>query len=179
MKKIFGIGFHKTGTTSLNVALSQIGYRVTGPNGINDPEIANNLITMCREIVPLFDAFLDNPWPLLYQDLDAMYPDSKFILTLRPTEQWIKSIVTHFGNQTTEMRKMIYGIGFPLGNEDIYKDRYDLHNEQVIAYFANRPDDLLVLKISEGEGWDKLSSFLGIDNIKTEFPHKNKATDRL
>jgi hypothetical protein len=30
--KVFGIGFHKTATTSLAKALSYLGYRVTGPN---------------------------------------------------------------------------------------------------------------------------------------------------
>ena len=29
--KVFGIGFHKTATTSLAKALSYLGYRVTGP----------------------------------------------------------------------------------------------------------------------------------------------------
>ena len=40
--KIFGIGFHKTGTTSLAQALKMLGFSVTGPNGINDPNIADN-----------------------------------------------------------------------------------------------------------------------------------------
>jgi UDP-N-acetylmuramate-alanine ligase len=38
--KVFCIGFHKTGTTSLAVALKTLGYRVTGPNGVHDPDIA-------------------------------------------------------------------------------------------------------------------------------------------
>ena len=177
MQKIFGIGFHKTGTTSLNVALSEIGYRVTGPNGINDPKIESNMFKMCHDLVPLFDAFLDNPWPFLYQKIDKLYPESKYILTIRPVDQWIKSIITHFGSQTTEMRKMIYGVGFPLGNEDIYKARYEQHNNEVLKYFADRPDDLLVLKITAGEGWEKLAPFLGI-NMMDSFPHKNKAIDR-
>ncbi len=35
--KVFCIGFHKTGTSSLAVALKTFGYRVTGPNGVNNP----------------------------------------------------------------------------------------------------------------------------------------------
>lgn len=178
MLKVFGIGFHKTGTTSLDNALSQVGYRVTGPNGVNDANIKQSMIQMCTDIVPKYDAFLDNPWPLLYQRLDGMYPKSQFVLTLRPTDEWIGSIVNHFGSEKTEMRKMIYGVGCPKGNEAVYIDRYEQHNKDVLTYFENRPDDLLVLKVSEGEGWEKLSPFLGVDVIGNAFPHENKASNR-
>lgn len=179
MVKIFGIGFHKTGTTSLDSALSQLGYRVIGPNGVNDPNIQKNMITMCKEIVPKYDAFLDNPWPLLYKRLDQMYPKSKFILTLRPTALWLRSIVNHFGSKETEMRKMIYGVGCPKGNEAIYSARYEQHNNEVLDYFSERSDDLLVLKISEGEGWEKLTPFLGVETRGDAFPHKNQALGRI
>ncbi len=175
MPKVFGIGFHKTGTTSLNVALQQLGYRITGPNGVNDPHIHNNLDKMCHDLVPKYDAFLDNPWPLLYSKLDKSYPDSKFILTMRPVDQWINSIVNHFGDETTPMRQMIYGLGSPKGNETIYKERYNQHNKDVLDYFSDRMDDLLILNISEGDGWETLCPFLGKKIIKEDFPHKNKA----
>lgn len=38
--KVFCIGFHKTGTTSLELALIRLGYRVTGSFGTKDPHIA-------------------------------------------------------------------------------------------------------------------------------------------
>lgn len=178
MPKIFGIGFHKTGTTSLNTALRQLGYSITGPNGVNDPNIKDQLNQMCLDLVPQYDVFLDNPWPLLYRKLDLMYPNSKFILTLRPVDKWIESIVNHFGEETTPMREMIYGVGSPKGNEEIYMIRYKQHNKEVLKYFSNRKDDLLILEISEGDGWDKLCPFLERDIIKTPFPHKNKAQNR-
>lgn len=178
MTKVFGIGFHKTGTTSLNLALQQLGYRITGPNGVNDPDISQNLDQLCKNIVPEFDAFLDNPWPILYKKLDKIYPGNKFILTTRPTDKWMKSIISHFGHQSTPMREMIYGKGFPIGNEKIYIERYTKHNEEVLEYFANREKDLLILDISNGDGWEKLCPFLNKDIIDTPFPHKNKASDR-
>jgi len=69
--KVFCIGFHKTGTTSLNVALNTLGYRVTGPNGVNDPDIAKNVLRMADDLVKRYDAFQDNPWPIIYKELDA------------------------------------------------------------------------------------------------------------
>ena len=109
--KVFCIGFHKTGTTSLGDALTTLGYRVTGLAGKNDPEIGNHVLDMARRLVGEFDAFQDNPWPILYRELDAMCPGSKFILTLRDPEPWIRSQVRHFGRSETPMRRWIYGVG--------------------------------------------------------------------
>ena len=54
--KVFCIGFHKTGTTSMAVALKQLGYKVTGPNGVNDPDIEKNVRSMAYNLVDEFDA---------------------------------------------------------------------------------------------------------------------------
>jgi hypothetical protein len=43
--KVFCVGFHKTGTTSLALALEILDYRVAGPTGINDPNIAKNVLS--------------------------------------------------------------------------------------------------------------------------------------
>lgn len=176
--KVFCIGFHKTGTTSLAVALKTLGYRVTGPNEVNNPNIENNVIATAHELVDKYDAFQDNPWPIIYKALDVKCPDSKFILTLRDSESWIKSQVKHFGRKETPMRKWIYGVGCPEGNEDIYVKRFEDHNEEVKNYFKDRPQDLLVLDLAKGDGWDKLCPYLRIDIPNTSFPHTNKANDR-
>ncbi len=175
---IFCIGFHKTGTTSLAVALKALGYRVTGPNGVNDPNIENNVLSMAYKLVEKYDAFQDNPWPIIYKELDAKYPGNKFILTLRSPDTWIKSQVMHFGCKHTPMRKWIYGVGCPEGNEDIYIKRFEDHNKEVLDYFKNRPKDLLVMDLAQGDGWDKLCPFLGVEIPNLPFPHANKADER-
>ena len=68
--KVFCIGFHKTGTTSLELALKKLGYRVTGSFGTKDPDIAGKVHDMAYAMVPEYDAFEDNPWPILYRELD-------------------------------------------------------------------------------------------------------------
>jgi hypothetical protein len=130
-QKVFCIGFHKTGTKSLAEALTLLGYRVTGPNGTKDPDIAKNVNDMAYRLVEQYDAFQDNPWPIIYQALDQHYPNSKFILTMRPTDPWVDSVVRYFGANSTPMRQWIYGAGSPLGNEDIYIRRYEKHNDNV------------------------------------------------
>ena len=113
--KVFCIGFHKTGTTSLGVALRRLGYRVTGPNGVKDRKISENVFPMAHDLVKKYDAFQDNPWPIIYKEMDAAYPGSKFILLERNPESWIRSQVKHFGRRNTPMRKWIYGVGCPQG----------------------------------------------------------------
>jgi hypothetical protein len=176
--KVFCIGFHKTGTTSLATALTTLGYRVTGPNGIRDPDIATNALPMALRLVEEFDAFQDNPWPVLFRQLDESVPGSRFILTLRPASSWIESQVRHFGKLSTPMREWIYGAGCPEGNEDLYLRRYDSHNREVLDYFGRRPQDLLVMELERGQGWSELCGFLGCATPSLPFPHENRAGDR-
>ena len=176
--KVFCIGFHKTGTTTLEVALKKLGYRVTGSFGTKDPDIASKVHDMAYAMVERFDAFEDNPWPILYKELDARFPGSKFILTRRPAEAWIRSQVKDFATTETPMRRWIYGenAGCPAGNEDTYIERYERHNREVLEYFSDRPGDLLVMDIPADAGWDKLCAFLGRDVPNKPFPHANKAS---
>lgn len=176
--KVFCLGFHKTGTTSLAFALKALGYKVTGPNGINDPDIGRNVLPMAYDLVDKFDAFQDNPWPIIYRELDINYPGSKFILLLRDPHSWIKSQVKHFGREETPMRTWIYGVGCPEGNEDIYLNRFTHHNKDVIDYFSDRPRDLLVMDLAKGDGWDMLCPFLDVDIPPMDFPHANTSSDR-
>ncbi len=176
--KIFCIGFHKTGTSSVKNALQRLGFTVTGPNGVQDVDIARNVYTMVDALVPQFDAFQDNPWPVLYRYLDEKYPGSKFILTVRSSESWIKSQLTHFGSRTTPMREWIYDVGCPKGNEDRYIKRYEDHSHTVREYFKDRPGDLLVLDLTKGDGWDRLCTFLKKEVPDEPFPHKNKSSSR-
>ncbi|WP_172824553.1 sulfotransferase family protein [Vreelandella subglaciescola] len=176
--KIFCIGFHKTGTTSIALALEQLGYKVTGPNGIRDPDIAFNALSMCKQLVNDYDAFQDNPWPLFYREMDEMFPGSKFILTLRDEQSWMRSQLTHFGANETPMRRWIYGVGCPLGNEETYLEIYRQHYDSVRKYFSNRPNDLLEMDLSNDDGWEELCEFLEHDIPDSVFPHVNKAVDR-
>ncbi|HET7717366.1 MAG TPA: sulfotransferase [Bauldia sp.] len=178
--KVFCIGFHKTGTTSLKEALKILNYRVTGPFGLTDRNIAANVEAKARELVPQFDAFQDNPWPLLYEFLDKEYPGSKFILTVRPTDKWIASVTDHFGTGQPPMREWIYGPGRgnPVGNEAVYVARYERHNREVLEYFKGRERDFLVFDLFAGDGWQKLCAFLDHPIPRDPFPWQNSKRKR-
>ena len=178
--KVFCIGFHKTGTTSLGKALRILGYKVKGSFGVDDPDIAEKVHELFPPIVEQYDAFQDNPWPILYEELDAQYPNSKFILSVRDPDAWLKSQIKHFGIRETPMRKWIYGesAGCPVGNEETYLKRFNRHYAAVYEYFRERTDDLLIMDLANGDGWDQLCGFLGCDTPRKSFPHANKANSR-
>lgn len=178
-KKVFAIGFHKTATSSLGSALTILGYRVCGAVGVRDPDIQTNANSLIDEHVAHFDAFQDNPWAVQYQYLDNKYPDNLFILTVRDEKDWFASALAHFGSEDTPMRKWIYGVGHPAGNEAIYLARYQQHIRAVKQYFQNRKAQLLIMDITAGDAWSVLCDFLGKDIPTAKFPFENAMLQRL
>lgn len=48
---------------------------------------------------------------------------------------------------------------------------YEDHHRRVADYFAQRPDDLLVMDLAKGDGWRSLCPFLGVSEPDVPFPH--------
>ncbi|MCC7333021.1 MAG: hypothetical protein IT232_10495 [Flavobacteriales bacterium] len=173
-QKVFGLGFHKTGTSSLASALHQLGYKVCGQQNVLHNELLNHNLTPFFELAKNNDAFEDDPWFLLYKEMDIAFPGSKFILTDRDVNSWYKSCLNHFYEDSTPIRDFIYGKGFPKDNEETFKKVYLKHQAEVKEYFLNRPNDFIVIDFTMGEGWEKLCPFLGIEIPEFNFPHTNK-----
>ena len=178
-QKVFCVGFQKTGTTSLGLALDGLGYTTAGYHQFRDMADADRL-TMDQlrdrafEVANEHDAFKDTPWPILYKELDRAYPGSKFILIIRDTEKWIASATGDFGEIENSIHQLIYNSPYPIGNEDSWVQRYEHHNRDVQQYFANRPDDLLVMRMDKGElNWVTLCEFLGVAAPDKPWPRAN------
>ena len=107
------------------------------------------------ELANRFDAFQDNPWPILYKELDRKFPGSKFMLTLRPSDAWIRSVVNHFGKGRNADARVDIQSGTRWVTKTVYIARYERHNREVMEYFNNRSEQLLVFNITAGEGWTK------------------------
>jgi len=194
-EKIFNIGFHKTGTTSLTHFMKDNGYKslhstaysmsrlnLGSQTDINEdtsePVNLEGILdkTLLQELVQEYDFFSDNPWPLLYRLLDQSFPNSKFILTRRNTGSWIKSLVKYSGSQHTRMRQLVYGYGNPENHVTHYRKVYSKHNKDVVRYFGNRKD-LLVIDIEDDDSIiaESLAEFLGLGEDRAPFPTANKA----
>jgi hypothetical protein len=122
--KVFCIGFHKTGTTSLTVALRELGYSLTGRQRLKYVTRWGDLWLAAVRIAKDLQVFQDNPWPIYCEELDRLLPGSNFILTLRDSQSWIRSQFLRFGEKDSRMRRWIYGVGHPEGNEPLYVSRY-------------------------------------------------------
>jgi len=174
--KIFCIGFQKTGTTSLGKALEILGYNVCGPTGVTDPRIHTKALEWAIARIPQYDAFQDNPWPLLYKELDTLWPGSKFILTTRTPRSWIRSMRRYFGDYKAPAEEWIYGDDCtPMRNPRRCLKVYKKHYREVQEYFQDRPEDLLIIDFSKGQGWSELCSFLGRSQPDIAFPRSLKS----
>jgi hypothetical protein len=71
------------------------------------------------------------------------------------------------------MRRHIYGddAGSPIGNEAVYRARYDRHNAEVRAFFGDKQVPLLTMDVTRGQGWAELCEFLGHEAPDRPFPH--------
>ena len=176
--KVFCVGFQKTGTTSLQYALSKLGYRVGGVFSVKDLDRREQMFERAMELLPQFDAFADNPWCLYYREFDAAVPGSKFILTTRDPEKWYASACKHFGERWSQMHEWIYDAPVPVGNKDTWIGRLLSHQEEVRAYFADRPGDYIEFDVSRGDGWQELCRLLDKKVPTTPFPHLNTARTR-
>ena len=158
--KIFGIGLHKTGTTTLARMMERMGYMNYGfDRYFMRLMFEGNFDPVWSWIAP-WQSFQDIPWPLFYRELDQKYPGSKFILTLRDEEKWWNSLVNHFGGRITEANHLIFGFADVVGHKEEVLKMYRNHNREVQEYFADRPDDLLVVNW-EDQGISEVCHFLG------------------
>ena len=171
--KIFGIGLSKTGTNSLTEALNSAGYNIAHypPPDMYDV-LATNKLDGCTDI----------PTALRYKILDKKFPDSKFILTIRDKDTWLKSVQDHFERRPSstlndwgkQNRKEMYG-GLTAEECD-FSAVFDAHHDDVYEYFDGR-DDLLVLGLESDFKWRDLCHFLGqmaVDENIVPYPVTNE-----
>jgi len=188
--KIFGIGLHKTGTTTLEECLRILGFNLC-------PQVksyALRELTVSREYIPCLSiaqrhtAFVDSPWnyPHIYHLLDVVFPGSRFILTCRNGEAWFRSLLRWVQrNNSAEWIDMLAIFGRPFRPEARRHliDKYHEHNAKVRSYFSSPfcRSKLLTVDWAAGDGWPKPCSFLGIRRKpRCSMPHMlryDEATD--
>jgi len=201
-RKIFCIGFSKTGTKSMKAVLPSLGFSV-GQGGVipfMDDWAKRDffrIVNYCRNA----DAFEDVPFSLdfTYNALDQEFPGSKFILTVRDSsEAWYQSLRRYMtklvgkGRLPTadDMREYTYppynsgwlwrSFQYMVGtmeDDPFNRERciaaYEAHNDGVLRYFQHRPDDLLVLNLGHEKSKSDLCRFLGVEYDGTEMPRQN------
>lgn len=177
--RIFGIGLHKTATSSLHAALETLGYESAHwESGAWARDVYDEItIGGVSPTLEKFYALSDLPINVLYKELDRAYPGSKFILTIRDEIDWLRSVRDHFSPLNphrwewdvypfnNKIHRVIYGrTDFEAVT---FLQRYRQHNAEVLDYFKNRPDDLLVMHKPD---WSNLCKFLDKPIPNTDYP---------
>jgi len=136
--KVFVIGANKTGTTSMNKFLQDLGYR-TGPQRRFEMLRHQYYDGDWQEILKIihnYEAFQDVPFSkstnLFISKLRRLYPTAKFILTTRDdASEWYASLIRF-------QRKLRYGNKAEIEWCDVQKVRYrGLSPERSILYMHN------------------------------------------
>jgi hypothetical protein len=174
-RKVFGIGLSKTGTTSLASMLEKLGFSFVQDNMGDYEEITlDELICRMDEAVEKYNAFSDSPWCRFYQRYAERFPDSQFILTLRPVDRWMNSM-SNFADKDIPIMGHAYGVRRFRGNEEHFKKLYQQHTIDAIQYFSGKPGRLLVLDIEADAASlaRAIEAFLGLSPSDFLFPKAN------
>lgn len=206
--KYFCIGPNKTGTSSLKKAFDLLGMNVADQN-ISDRLLfdwANKNYQPIIDFCTKYEAFQDIPFSLpdTFKILDSAFPKSKFILTIRESEEtWYKSLTTSFSkkwgingelpsaetlmsvNNIFEGKpyytlKLVFGVtDEDLFNYNLLTQVYLHYLEEVRNHFKNRPQDLIIINIDKEPKMNDLAIFCNRPNlVNLPFPWDNKTSER-
>lgn len=190
-EKVFGIGFSKTGTTSLAAALEHLGYLTA--HYVND--FTHEILTI--EDAFFFDALTDSPMCAYVETFFHTFPNSKFIYTTRPVEDWEGSLSAHLRrysgtsdfarlrDRTLTPGRIRFGSAQALpwvptfySHPDARAAREAFETRIRRFFTGERAARLLVFDMFSGDGWAKLCAFLGRPVPPVPFPWENKAPTR-
>jgi len=160
MNKLFIIGLPRTGTTSISVAL------------LDNFKVAHTAYT--KRAFELADVISDCPCFSDYQQLDKLFPESKFIYLQRPLEQWLPSTQRLLNKMLPSLNgkayvnpilKRSFEQTFNLNNTDNPLNGahltacYQRHEQEVADFFHHR-ENLLRIDISQAESLPNLLDFI-------------------
>ncbi|MEX6632712.1 sulfotransferase family protein [Hyphococcus lacteus] len=192
--KIIGVGFGRTGTASLKVALEELGLgpsyhmsEVFATPGHIDlwiraaDQVAAGETPDWDTIFSGYPSGCDFPIAGFWRELADHYPDAKIILTVRDPEKWFASTQetilsprmvdmsrpTPFG-ELSEKAIWRY-LGGDVHDRSKMLDAFDRHVKAVKNTIA--PTRLLVFEVKDG--WAPLCEFLGVSEPDKEFPRVN------
>ncbi len=190
--RIIGAGFGRTGTTSLEAALEELGF---GPcysmaSSLESPEHAEAWDAATRNEPVDWKALLDGyrsalDWPAasFYAELMQAYPEAKVILTVRDPEDWyestmntiygvpksvyaspVLSLLSLFAPRTRRATRITEGVIWEGTFSGRFKDR-----EYAIGVFERHIEEVKqrvppekLLVYSVKQGWGPLCEFLGV-----------------
>jgi hypothetical protein len=196
--KVVGAGFGRTGTLSLKMALEMLGvgrcyHMVEVFQNPGHAELWNAAVDGSPDWDTIFNGYgatVDWPSTYFWRELADYYPESKVILTHRPTASWIKSAKEtifgaigtpaaddkpHMAAQKRMAKTIVFDRTFG-GNVDDAAHLtaiYEKHLEDVQRTIP--AERLLVYQVSEG--WEPLCKFLDLPIPAVDYPKVNSTEE--
>lgn len=193
--KVIGAGLGRTGTTSLKMALAQLGL---------GPCYYMSEILSTPQAIPLwldavagqpdwerifagYQSTMDYPGCTLWREISDHYPDAKIILTVRDPDRWFESVnetifsdawvaTTRASPAAPFFDKLVYAdFGDRIADRGFMIDYFHHWNEAIVM---SVPVDRLLI-YEAVEGWEPLCEFLDVDVPSTLFPHANTRQEML
>ena len=195
--KVFCIGTWKTATTSVGQALNFLYKGKHQAYSFENQNLyLNNNFKELANISKNIQTFDDSPWNCIevWTKLEKLYPNSKFILSIRDEEEWFNSMKSWYGGDLNTFRRsrfhkktydnQLKQFGYNIEKMSVFNDStkkmwidwYNKRNTYVKEYFKNT-DRLLILNFKDGNLWDKLCTFLNKKIPIINFPNLNKNQD--
>lgn len=197
--KIFCLGLNKTGTTTLKTLFESSNVKV-GDQRRAEYLAARYLktrnINIFKEYIEGSDFFQDIPFsfPWFYRELYKLYPNAKYILSIRDSaEQWASSLMKfhskrffHGASPTRELLKRVryierdfaYQCMTTMYGEPIYDSanlckNYENYNKNVQSFFELNPN-FIVINVAHEESISRLRRFCDVDFSLEDMPWINR-----
>jgi hypothetical protein len=166
MLKILCAGMQRTGTSSLSIALQQLGYVSVhcAPTLINFYDPPDDW-----DVFGEIEAISDGPFWYFWREIYSQH-HCKIILTFRDKDRWFDSLARHIGAAQSgdpASNFVLWGHGHP--HRRRWTERFEKHCLDVIAEVDT--EDLLAMDITAGDGWEVLCPFLDKPIPETPFPN--------
>ena len=204
--QIISVGFLRTGTTSMKLALEQLGF---GPcyhlkELVNDPSRAAEWLTVAadpasadwKRIYADYNSAVGTPTTTFWRHVVTAFPTAKVIITVRDPHDWYDSANRTIGKALAPPLPVRLLTWRPRREPDLLDEVQRIAREheggqvtgrdEAVAAFerhiadvrAQVPADRLLL-YTVGDGWAPLCAFLGVPEPGTPFPRENdRATFR-
>jgi hypothetical protein len=198
--KVIGVGFGRTGTLSLKLALDELGL---GPcyhmvETIAYPEhdamwlaLARGETPDWRPILAGYTSTVDWPGLMIWRELAVASSDAKIILTMRDPEEWYASAAATIFARMLEFESLradpdavdpLRRGHMEMVNAIVVEKTFggSLDREHAIAAFNTHNDEVQrsvpperLLVYESQEGWDPICAFLGVPVPATPYPKAN------
>jgi hypothetical protein len=189
--QIIGSGLGRTGTKSLQSALSTLGF---GPchhmvEVFAHPESMRLWVEAAKgnadwdAIYGGYRSTVDYPGAQYWRELTAFYSGAKVLHTVRDPDEWFDSTQAtifsphspafHPGPSTEFFQSILGRFGSHLHDRGFMTDYFRHHTQEVLAAIPAKR--LLVYEVSQG--WGPLCEFLGVPVPDVPFPAQNSRAE--